>query len=367
MVRRNSPFLSMARVLISLLRGSAMIRIRPEVSGLLKAGDANAVLTSLQFALELEHATIPPYLYAMWSLGTSSTNSAAARIIRSVVNEEMRHLATVANLINALGGTPVFDSPSVLPHYPGPLPGAVEEGISVGLAPFSRDLVENIFMVIEQPEHPLEFQSLAAVADEPMTIGQFYRKIRAVIADDLGDSAFTGPPGNQVTPDMVSGVVAVTDVATAEQAIDTIISQGEGTEKSPGEVVGSDFAHYYRFAEIVKGHKLVPNPAAGPSDPPDQQFTYTGAEIAAPTGVIAAPVNPTTAGYPEGSAARQASIDFNVTYTGMLKAFQDAFSGHPDQISATVSTMFSLQSKATAMMALTPPAGPTFEWQPASA
>jgi len=343
-----------------------MIRIRPEVSGLLEARDASAVLTTLQVALELEHATIPPYLYAMWSLGTSSTNSAAARIIRSVVNEEMRHLATVANLINALGGTPVFDSPSVLPHYPGPLPGAVEEGLSVGLAPFSRVLVENIFMVIEQPEHPLEFQSLAAAADEPMTIGQFYLKIRAIIGD-LGDSAFTGPPGNQVTPDTVLGVVAVTDVATAEQAIDTIIGQGEGTAKSPGEVVGTDFAHYYRFAEIVKGHKLVPNPAAGPSDPPDQQFTYTGAEISAPTGVIAAPVNPTTAGYPEGSAARQASIDFNVTYTGMLKAFQDAFSGHPDQISDTVGTMISLQSKATAMMALTPPAGPTFEWQPASA
>ena len=356
----------MAWVLTSLLRGSAMIRIRPEVSGLLKAGDASAVLTSLQFALELEHATIPPYLYAMWSLGTSSTNSAAARIIRSVVNEEMRHLATVANLINALGGTPVFDSPSVVPHYPGPLPGAVEEGLSVGLAPFSRNLVEEIFMVIEQPEHPLEFPSLAAAADEPMTIGQFYLKIRAIIAD-LGDSAFTGPPGNQVTPDTVSGVVAVTDVATAEQAIDTIIGQGEGTATSPGEVVGSDFAHYYRFAEIVKGHKLVPNPAAAPSDPPDQRFTYTGAEIPAPTGVIAAPVNPTTAGYPEGSAARQASIDFNVTYTGMLKAFQDAFSGHPDQISDTVGTMISLQSKATAMMALTPPAGPTFEWQPASA
>lgn len=357
----------MAWVLTGLLRGSAMIRIRPEVSGLLKARDTSAVLAALQFALELEHATIPPYLYAMWSLGTSSTNSAAARVIRSVVNEEMRHLATVANILNALGGTPVFDSPSVLPHYPGPLPGAVEEGLSVGLAPFSLDLVEKTFMVIEQPEHPLEFHALAAAADEPMTIGQFYRAIRVTI-DGLGDSAFTGPPGNQVTPDMVSGVVAVTNVATAEQGIDTIISQGEGTATSPGEVVGTDFAHYYRFAEIVKGHKLVPNPAAGPSDPPEQRFTYTGAEIRTPTGVIAAPVNPTTDGYPEGSAARQASIDFNFTYTGMLKAFQDVFSGHPDQISDTVGTMISsLRPKATAMMALTPPAGPAFEWQPVSA
>jgi hypothetical protein len=352
----------MARVLTILFWGSAMIRIRPDVSALLEARDTGSVTAALQVALELEFATIPPYLYAMWSLGTSSANSAAVRIIKSVVGEEMRHLATVANIMNALGVTPVFDSPDHIPRYPGPLPGSVEHDLTVGLAPFSIDLVQDTFMVIEQPEHPLEFPALAAAA--PVTIGQFYRQIRDIITS-LGDTAFSGPPDHQVTPDMVSGVVAVTDTDSAEQAIDMIIGQGEGTATSPGEVVGGDFAHFYRFAEIVKGHKLVPNPAAGPSDPPDQQFTYAGAGIPAPTGVLAAPVNPTTAGYPDGSAARQASIDFNVTYTGMLKAFQDVFSGQPDQISATVGTMFSLQSKATAMMAATPPAGPTFEWQEA--
>jgi hypothetical protein len=342
-----------------------MIRIRPDVSALLEARDTGSVISALQVALELEFATIPPYLYAMWSLGTSSANSAAARIIKSVVGEEMRHLATVANIINALGGTPVFDSPAHIPHYPGPLPGSVENDLAVGLAPFSIDLVQDTFMVIEQPEHPLEFPALAANADEPVTIGQFYRQIRDIIAG-LGDTAFSGPPDRQVTTDMVAGVVAVTGTDSAEQAIDMIIGQGEGTATSPGEVVGSDVAHFYRFAEIVHGHKLIPNPNAGPSDPPDQQFTYGGAAIAAPTGVLAAPVNPTTAGYPDGSAARQASADFNLTYTAMLKAFQDVFSGQPDQISGTISTMFALQSKATAMMAGTPPAGPTFEWQEAS-
>jgi ferritin-like protein len=342
-----------------------MIRIRPEVSALLEARDVGGVRAALQVALELEFATIPPYLYAMWSLGPGNANSAVAKIIKSVVGEEMRHLATVANIINALGATPVFDSPGHIPHYPGPLPGAVEADLVVGLAPFSLDLVEKNFMVIEQPEHPLEFPVLAAAAAEPVTIGRFYRGIRDTI-DGLGSSAFSGPPENQVTPDMVSGVVAVTDVATAEQAIDMIIGQGEGTATAPGEVVGTDFAHFYRFAEIVKGHKLIPNPAAAPSDPPDQQFTYAGTAIPVPPGILVAPVNPTTAGYPDGSAARQASIDFNLTYTSMLQAFQDAFSGHPDQISATVGTMFSLQSKATAMMTATPSAGPTFEWQEAT-
>jgi len=51
----------------------------------------------------------------------------------------------------------------------------------------------------------------------------------------------------------------------------------------------------------------------------------------------------------------------------MLKAFQDVFSGHPDQIGDTVTTMFSLQAKAVAMMTGTPPAGPTSKWQPVSA
>ena len=191
-------------MLAILFWGSAMIRIRPDVSALLEARDNGSVTAALQVALELEFATIPPYLYAMWSLGTSSANSAAARIIKSVVGEEMRHLATVANIINALGGTPVFDSPDHIPHYPGPLPGSVENDLTVGLAPFSIDLVQDTFMVIEQPEHPLEFPALAAAADQPVTIGQFYRAILDTITD-LGDQAFSGPPGRQVTPDMVSG------------------------------------------------------------------------------------------------------------------------------------------------------------------
>jgi bacterioferritin (cytochrome b1) len=349
-----------------------MIRIRPEVSNALKARDAGAVTTALQFALELEFATIPPYLYAMWSLGSGPANSAVAQIIKSVVHDEMRHLAMVANIINALGGTPVLASPDHIPRYPHELPGSVEHDLVVGLAPFSVGLVENTFMVIEQPEQPLQFHVAAALAaDEPMTIGQFYRTILHTV-DHLGAGAFSGPPGNQVALD---GVVTVTGVSTAEQAINTIIDQGEGTAASPIEsagtnLPGTDFAHYYRFAEIVHGRKLMPNPDAGPSTPPDQQFIF-GTDvtdvISVPTGVLAVPVNPTAAGYPEGSAARTACDDFNAAYTSMLKMLQTAFTGQPDQLQPAVNAMFSLQTKARAMMTATPPAGPSFEWRDASA
>jgi bacterioferritin (cytochrome b1) len=360
----------MAWVLTSLLRGSAMIRIRPEVSNSLKAGDAGAVTTALQVALELEFATIPPYLYAMWSLGSSLANSAVAEIIKSVIHDEMRHLAMVANLINALGGTPVLASPDHIPRYPHELPGSVEHDLVVGLAPFSIDLVQNTFMVIEQPEQPLQFHVAAALAaDEPQTIGQFYRTILETITN-LPDGAFSGSPDNQVALD---GVVTVTDVTTAKLAINTIIDQGEGTDKSPVEsagtginLPGTDFAHYYRFAEIARGLKLKPNPDAGPSTPPDQQFVFGPDVIPAPTGVLAAPSNPTAAGYPEGSAARTACDDFNATYTSMLKMLQTVFTGQPDQLGGAVRAMFSLQTKATRMMAATPPTGPSFEWRDVS-
>jgi hypothetical protein len=135
--------------------------------------------------------------------------------------------------------------------------------------------------------------------------------------------------------------------------------------------VGTDFAHYYRFAEIVKGHKLLPNPAAGPSAPPDQRFTYTGDAIDfVPAEVFAVPVNPTKDTYPAGSADRQACDEFNVAYTGMLKTLQVAFTGQPSKVWGAVGAMSSFQILAIQMMSgakTGTPVGPTFEWQEASA
>jgi hypothetical protein len=344
-----------------------MIRIRPEVSGLLQARDAHAVAAALQAAIELEHATIPPYLYALYSLG-SGANSAVADIIQSVVVEEMLHLTLVANILNGLGGNPVFDSPSLIPHYPGPLPGSVEGELVVGLAPCSVDLVKNTFMIIEQPEHPLVFPAEAMTAGQPMTIGHFYRTIRATIVN-LGDEAFSRQPRNQVTTSLLKDTVVVTDVATACQAIDTIIDQGEGTATTPDEIIGTDYSHYYRFAEIANGRRLIRNPQAGPSTPPDQQYIYGGDPVPLdPAPIFAVPANPTAATYPDGSPARKACVTFNYTYTSLLKCLHATFNGEPGALQAAIGIMMSLREQAIDMMAGTTtagtPAGPTFEWQP---
>jgi hypothetical protein len=349
-------------------RGPAVIRVHPEVSALLRRGDVHGVRAALQPAIELEHSVIPPYLYALYSL-IPGGNEAAAGIIRSVASEEMLHLTLAANLLNAVGGRPVLDSPRILHRYPGPLPGTVEDGLVVGLAPFSVGLVQDTFMPIEQPERPLDFGAAAPEADEPLTIGQFYRRIRTTLVA-LGEGAFSGKRHHQVTTDLLPGAIAVTGVASACQAIDTIIDQGEGTLTSPLEVVGTNVAHYYRFAEIVNGRRLIRNPVTGPKTPPDQRYIYAGAPVPVYQAAVRnAPLNPKLAAYPPDSPARHACQAFNYTYTSLLKALHATFNGTPRELKSAIGLMGSLQQQAADMMTGTTtggaPAGPSFEWQPA--
>jgi hypothetical protein len=347
-----------------------MIRVRPGVSSLLARGDVHGLRDALQAAVELEHAVIPPYLYALYSLAPGA-NAGAAAIIRSVVGEEMLHLTLAANILSAVGGHPVLNSPDFLPRYPGPLPGTVDGDLVVGLAPFSVPVVRDTFMAIEEPEQPLEFGGAAPDAGDAaeLTIGQFYRGIRTTLAA-LGEGVFTGRPHHQVTLDLLPGAFAVTGVASACQAIDTIIDQGEGTLTSPLEVAGPGVAHYYRFAEIVHGRRLVANPAAGPAAAPDQRYAYAGAPVTVdPAGIRNAPLSPKLASYPAGSAAQQACRAFNYTYTSLLLTLHTAFNGNPHELKSAIGLMGSLQQQAADMMAGTntggTPVGPSFEWQPA--
>ena len=342
-----------------------MIRLqRSMIAGLTApAPDPNDVLNSLQSAIELEHSTIPLYLYALYSLDEAA-NSQIAGIIQSVVVEEMLHMTLSSNILNALGGAPVLDAPGFIPTYPGPLPGGVQSDLEVHLAPFSMEQLAT-FLQVEEPEDPLNFPS-AALVEEEITIGEFYDAISAAIAA-LGDGAFVDPPRNQVGPDLMWGSVVVTDVATAQQAIRIIVEQGEGTTTSPAEGAGTGYAHYYRFMQIQKGHLLVPVKGGGPD--PDDQYAYTGAPVPFDTGgVHAVPEDP--GGYAPGSAQAFANDNFNYTYTTLLKVLHDLFNGTAteDQFNRALGLMMSLKGQAKAMMSGIPnPAvitGPTFSYQP---
>jgi hypothetical protein len=343
-----------------------MIHLQARLFTDLQAGGQAAVCKALQAAIKLEHSTIPLYLYALYSLDRAS-NGAIAAIVRSVVIEEMLHMTLACNVLNALGGAPAIDRADFIPTYPGPLPGGVESQLTVHLAPFSPEQLGD-FLTIEEPETPLNFPE-AARAAPPRTIGQFYAEIKRQIVA-LGDGGFSSTPRNQIGPNRIDGAVVVTNVKTAFQAIDTIVEQGEGTTESPLEAPDSrTFAHYYRFAEVKHGKRLIKNPAAGPDTPPDQRFLYGGAAIPFnPAGVFAVPRDPRAANYPAGSRARHLCDTFNYTYTSLLKSLHAAFNGSPDQIDAAVGLMMSLKQQARDMMSGSnpsgPPVGPSFEYQP---
>jgi hypothetical protein len=331
-----------------------MIRLKPEL--LADLDTPTGLQSAVQNAITLELATLPPYLYALWSL---SGNDDIFALIRPIVMQEMGHMALACNILNAIGGSPVINEPGFVPTYPGPLPGGVESGLTVPLAPFSIDLVKQVFMVIEEPEDPIARQAPPAGT---LTIGQFYEAIEQQIVAQ-GQSIFTGAATLQADG-ILDGVIPVTDVDSARTAIETIVEQGEGTAQSPDESPG-ELAHFYRFAEIYHGKGLVPNPSPPPA------FAFSGDDIPFdPSGVLPVVSNPKAADYPAGSPARVQCDAFNATYTSLLTHLHEGFNGTQDSLGSAIGDMFQLKNQGIALMQVSlgdgTNAGPSFEFQSAA-
>ncbi len=271
-------------------------------------------------------------------------------------------MTLACNVLNAIGGAPAIDDPTLIPSYPGPLPGGVEANLIVPLQRFSIKLVEDVFLTIEEPEKPLVFPDEALEAVPPVTIGQFYAKIGQQIAAQ-GPSIFTGDHARQVTQGFpATELFAVTDVASALKAIEIIVEQGEGTTMSPLDLQHG-LAHFYRFQEIARGKTLVPDPSV------PEGFHWSAPPIPFdPTGVWPAVDNPKAASYPPGSTARKACDTFNYTYTSLLKSLHVVFNGQPGDLDAAIGLMESLKEQAGILMEIDlgdgTHAGPSFEWQP---
>lgn len=354
-----------------------MIRLRRSlVAGLgTEAQSLDAVHEALQLAIELEHATIPLYLYALYSLDADK-NSEIVALIQSVVVQEMLHMVLSSNVLNALGGSPQISKPDFVPAYPGHLPGGVESSLVVHLRPFSMAQLDD-FIEIERPDPRAGADGSDGVggdgADgESVTIGDFYDAIIASIRS-LGDGAFSPTQRNQVDGNLMLGAIVVHDVATAVQALTTIVDQGEGSKRSPDESDDGVLAHYYRFMEIKMGREyvLVDEPGSPPA------WAYVGAPIAFdPGGVYAAPSDPSSGGFPNGylpgSVQQHLNDMFNYTYTGLLGSLHALVNGDATstRFNAALAQMMSLKSQAKAMMSGIPdPAvitGPSFEYQPVS-
>lgn len=325
----------------------------------------------LQWAIELEHATIPPYLCALYSLDPSR-NAEAAQVISSVFVEEMLHLALAANLLNAVGGEPKLDAPQLLPAYPHPLPHG-DPAVRVNLVPFGSEALE-LFLSVEKPASA----DAAPETDGYHTIGQFYAALDSglrTLTDTLGEEVvFCGDPKRQLQEMHFSSgggqVIPVHDLKSALAALAEIIEQGEGAART--EVWDGDkdvfhpereqVAHYYRFVELQRGRRFRAGdtPQSGP----------TGEPIAIdPDGVLPMRPNPRSTDYPEGSPVRLAQEEFNNTYCLLLYLLEDTFNGNPAQMRDAVGAMYALKSQAQALMKMPSgdgrtTAGPTFEYVP---
>jgi hypothetical protein len=331
----------------------------------------------LHLAMQLEHATIPPYLLALYSIHPG-TNPDASHVLRTVVVEEMLHLTLAANILNAVGGTPDLTAPDFVPLYPTPLPDG-ETDFKVDLQRFSKEAIET-FLKIERPgEAPDEASRLVrrpgekSLVSKPLqhpelhyySIGEFYAEIARGInylAETVGPAKlFTGNPAKQATPEYYySGggeLIPVMRLEDAAAAIDLISGQGEGLG---GEIYDKEheLAHYYRFDQLKRGRYYQPgdqpHEPSGPTLTVDWDAAYPIEK------------NPRVKDYGDAELYA-AAIAFNRSYAQFLALLTKAFNGQPQLLLDAVPQMFRLREKITQLIHNPIPgkpgvhAAPTFE------
>ncbi|MGW1168248.1 ferritin-like domain-containing protein [Streptomyces sp. NPDC002550] len=335
------------------------------------------LISYLNAALALEHATIPPYLTAYYSI-RSTTNSDAAHIIRVAAVEEMLHLTLVANVLNAIGGKPDLTRPGFVPSYPAYLPDG-EQDFTVDLRPFSPEAVET-FCKIERPGkapsadarlvrttdsgRPLLASSPTVEGMRFYSIGEFYEEIieglEKVAADDPG--LFCGSPALQVGPEYYysggGAVIVVSDLDSARQALRFIAAQGEGLDSGIYDADG-ELAHYYRFRQLQLGRYYQPGDKPDAPSGPSLSISWDD--------VYKVKVSARLADFPPGSELARTARDFNADYGALLALLTKAFNGRPSLMQDAVCAMFRLRDGFNRLVCNPLPgsdglhAAPTFE------
>ncbi len=347
-----------------------MLKINPEfVNKVNGANSLEELFPLVQNAIELEHATIPPYLTALFSF-KPNTESAIRTVIHSIVIEEMLHMTIASNILNALGGSPNISDPNFVPNYPTHLPMGIGGSLVVGIEKYSLDLVKNVFMEIEEPEFPLPLKNTDEIETETTykTIGEFYEalqhKINAIAPDSL-----PGDPNKQVTSTFFKAdqLFPILTKQDAIKAIGIIIEQGEGTNTSPIGTEG-EIAHYYKFEELYKCQQLVADPSA------PYGYSFTGPIIPFDASNVL-PLFPNTKAnmLPLGSEERRLLEAFNQTYSNLLYGLHLTFNGNPDNLNNTIGLMFDLRLACQKLAEMPFPGkygytiGPSYEFVPPSA
>ncbi len=265
----------------------------------------------IELAIQIELSTIPPYLFAMYSI--EDQVSEAALLIKSIVAEEMLHAALAANLLLAVGGRPDFSSTAYIPRYPSDLPHH-EPPLLLELAPCSLPLVRDVFMRIEQPE----VHGAPGQPDRFETLGQFYHALEVGLRElsnsvslftnpqteaQMSDPSFYGPV--QFDAEDSGGLMMIDELDSAIDAIEVIIHQGEGlSDERWADPSHQELTHFYKLKRIMD----VPG------------------ELGAVRPVRR---NPRSSEYPQ--EIRLVSDMFNAAYRHVYLVMADLFSPGPDK------------------------------------
>jgi hypothetical protein len=328
----------------------------------------------LKQAMAIEHATLPPYITALYSM-KPGTNIEAFHILRAVAVEEMLHLTLVANVFNAVGGDikSVLTDPDFIPQYPTTLPTG-ETDFEVGLNKFSRETVKT-FLKIERANEAERGQplvvprnhtnSLLTVHNQPphfsfYSIGQFYAEIiRGLYAlhKELGDDLFCGDIAKQVTPEYYYNgggeIIPVTNLTSAIRALREIQEQGEGSGKERIYDGDRELSHYYRFQQLLLnedgdenyGQYYVidredPEKSDKPGHPTGDKFKVDW------DAVYPIKENIKLNDFTTGSEVYEAATKFQSDYAKFMKQLESAFNGHPQVLIPAVGAMCGLKYQA---------------------
>lgn len=221
-------------------------------------------------AAEIEHNLLCSYLYAVFSLKregdeglTPEQGQAVERwrkVVLSIALEEMAHLASVNNMLLAVGGAPHFDRP----NFPVP-PGYHPSEIVVRLTPFDEATLDH-FIFLERPptldipdgdgfeaagaERLEKPGRLTPSSQDYETVGALYDAIARGFEDlagRLGEATLIDPEGcGQLDGDLVGlpDIPGITNLAAALASIEHIKEEGEGSTGADGD------SHFDRFCAI---------------------------------------------------------------------------------------------------------------------
>jgi hypothetical protein len=264
---------------------------KPPAEPVLTVESREELVYLLGQACEIEHGLMCEYLYAQLSLkrglDEGLTEGQLARVqaweaaLIGVIKQEMLHLALATNILTAIGAAPHFERPNfpILSRwYP--------EGVQIALVPFGERALRH-FIYLERPEgmalddaagfaaaghaQPLTAgdAGLVAVPEEWRTVGHLYRGIEAGLTNLCArygeDAVFIGPARAQAVTEIFEWpeLIAVTDLASAGRAIETIVEQGEGAR---GDWIRSHFGTFVGILEDLLAEQAA-DPAFSPARP----------------------------------------------------------------------------------------------------